>query len=101
MLRNGNFTIYNSQFISNTASEGGGAIHVDQGDSTMSMLVYDSIFQSNSAFTGGVFDFEFMNSVDVTLVNNSYTNNTASFGTKRILACLNLTNFRGRNWICE
>ena len=83
-IQKGFIQIIDSKFINNTAIKSGGAIHIDYGGSGLEIMLINNNFDSNSAFSGGVFDFSFMSGSILTLLNNTYRNNTALFG-KRLL----------------
>lgn len=79
-FKNANITVLDSEFSSNSAAETGGAIYVGKGESTMIMTITNNVFDSNSAFTGGVFSFEFLNGAQILLENNVYTHNRVKLG---------------------
>lgn len=74
----GTINMANSVFISNTAVTKGGAIFITGERSGMSLKIENSTFQSNLASTGGVFGFEVMKQAKITLIRNTYNNNSAA-----------------------
>ena len=92
-VRKGIIQIINSTFINNTATQSGGAIQIVHGESKLEITLMNNNFDSNSAFSGGAVDFSFMNGGIITLQNNTYRNNTALFGNKRLLYIIILTEY--------
>jgi len=60
---------------------------MNEGSDAMLVQITGSNFDSNSAFAGGVFYFEFLKNSEVLLQNNTYTKNQATFGIARSLNC--------------
>lgn len=82
-VQNGTIKIIDSIFINNGAYQSGGVISITSGGSELEVMIMNNHFDSNSAYTGGVFNFNLMNGSITTLQNNTYRNNSA-FGKRRV-----------------